>query len=82
MKKNIEMLVMMAISVATFIPWIYIRGMWEQGPVAGSIPTQFFSPTMIALAIVVGIMNLMVVSYTIKFISTVMKARYRRAFRK
>lgn len=82
MKKNVEMIAMSLITVMTFIPWIYIQGIWEQEPVAGPIPTQFFNPTMIALAIVVGIMNLMVASSTIKFISTVMKARYRRAFRK
>lgn len=82
MKNNVTMLAMIMFSLVTFIPWVYIRGIWEQGPINGPIPNVFFSPTMIALAIVVGIMNLMVVSSTIRFISTVMKARYRRAFRK
>lgn len=82
MKKNVTMFGMIVVTMMTFIPWIYIRGIWEQGPVAGSIPSMAFVPVMIALAIVVGIMNLMVASSTIKFIIDVMKARYRRAFRK
>lgn len=82
MKKNVEMLAMSLITTMTFIPWIYIRGIWEQGPVAGSIPNVFFTPVMIALVVMLGIMNLMVVSSTIKFIILVMKARYRRSFKK
>lgn len=82
MKNNVTMLAMIAVTLVTFIPWVYIRGIWEQGPVAGPIPSMFFTPVMIALAIMMGVMNLMVVSSTIKFIAVVMKARYRRAFKK
>lgn len=82
MKNNVTMIAMSLITLVTFVPWVYIHGIWEQGPVAGPIPSMFFTPVMIALAIMVGVMNLMVVSGTIRFISTVMKARYRRAFRK
>lgn len=82
MKNNVTMIAMSLITLVTFIPWIYIQGIWEHGPVTGPIPTQFFNPTMIVLAIMVGIMNLMVVSSTIRFVASVMKARYRRAFRK
>ena len=82
MKNNMAMLGMIIICGVTSIPWIYIRAMWEQGPAEGPLPTWLFVPTMIALEISVGIINLMVVDPTIKFISNVMKARYRRAFKK
>lgn len=82
MKKNIEMAMFIIISGATFTPWIYIRDICEQGPVAGPIPNMFFTPVMISLAIMIGVMNLMVVSSTIRFIVSVLKARYRRAFKK
>lgn len=82
MKKNMEMLAMIIICGASFTPWIYIRNILEQGPVEGPIPNMVFNPTMIVLAIMVGIMNLMVVIPTIRFISNVLKARYRRAFKK
>lgn len=82
MKNNMAMLGMIIVCGGTFIPWIYIRAMWEQGPAEGPLPTWLFVPTMIALEISVGIINLMLVDPTIKFISTVMKARYRRTFKK
>lgn len=82
MKNNVTMFGMVSIALVTFVPWIYIHGIWEQGPTAGPIPSMFFTPVMIALAFMIGLMNLMVVSSTVKFIASVMKARYRRAFRK
>ena len=82
MKNNMRMLAMIIICGASFTPWIYIQGAWNQGPVEGPIPNVFFTPTMIALSIMVSIMNSMVVSGTIEFISNVMKARYHRTFRK
>ena len=82
MKNNVTMLAMIMFSLVTFLPWFYIQGIWEQGPVEGPIPNVFFTPIMIALSIMVSIMNLMVVGGTIEFISNVMKARYHRTFRK
>lgn len=82
MKKNIEMVMLIIISGATFIPWIYIYEILGQGPVDGLIPNVFFIPTMIVLAVMVGIMNLMVVGSTIRFIGSILKARYRRTFKK
>lgn len=82
MKKNIEMITAMIICGVSFTPWIYIQSILGQGPVDGPVPNAFFIPTIITLAIMVGIMNLMVVSSTIRFIGSILKARYRRAFRK